>query len=414
MPSTIQISPDGKLDLPEDIKKQLGFSVKGLVRIDVNANEVTISRSINHLNQVYIEPTNACNLTCSTCMRNVWDEPLGFLSKETFERILEGLRAFSPIPKVFFGGFGEPLFHPQIQEMVAAAKQLGAEVELITNGILLDDEVSDWMLNLGLDRVWVSIDGASPESYADVRLGDALPIVLENILGLMGKRIRRELVTPALGIAFVAMKRNIADLPGVIALGKKLGADYFSISNVLPHTPELRDEVLYRNSLFFADTPAATYNSTIDLPRMDFSPEISSILVETLKGLGKIAISGKQLTMGDDSCPFLRKGSMSIRWDGEASPCLPLMHTHTSYIEEIVRTTHAWSVGNINDLTLAELWNQPSYRDLRKRLNAFDFPPCTICTTSCHMIKDNLTDCWNSPHPTCGGCLWAKGLIQCP
>lgn len=363
MPSTIQISPDGKLDLPEDIKKQLGFSVKGLVRIDVNANEVTISRSINHLNQVYIEPTNACNLTCSTCMRNVWDEPLGFLSKETFERILEGLRAFSPIPKVFFGGFGEPLFHPQIQEMVAAAKQLGAEVELITNGILLDDEVSDWMLNLGLDRVWVSIDGASPESYADVRLGDALPIVLENILGLMGKRIRRELVTPALGIAFVAMKRNIADLPGVIALGKKLGADYFSISNVLPHTPELRDEVLYRNSLFFADTPAATYNSTIDLPRMDFSPEISSILVETLKGSGKIAISGKQLTMGDDSCPFLRKGSMSIRWDGEASPCLPLMHTHTSYIEEIVRTTHAWSVGNINDLTLAELWNQPSYRD---------------------------------------------------
>ncbi|MBP7032537.1 MAG: radical SAM protein, partial [Anaerolineaceae bacterium] len=218
MPSTIQISPDGKLDLPEDIKKQLGFSVKGLVRIDVNANEVTISRSINHLNQVYIEPTNACNLTCSTCMRNVWDEPLGFLSKETFERILEGLRAFSPIPKVFFGGFGEPLFHPQIQEMVAAAKQLGAEVELITNGILLDDKVSDWMLNLGLDRVWVSIDGASPESYADVRLGDALPIVLENILGLMGKRIRRELVTPALGIAFVAMKRNIADLPGVIAL----------------------------------------------------------------------------------------------------------------------------------------------------------------------------------------------------
>ena len=414
MPSVIKIDEDGRINLPEDLTKSLGLNPGNLARLESSTSDVTISRSMNHLNQVYLEPTNACNLTCSTCMRNVWDEPLGFMSDQTFKRVAEGLRAITPVPKVFFGGVGEPLFHPQIQSMVSAVKQLGAEVELITNGLLLDEQTAEWIVNLGVDRIWVSIDGASPESYADVRLGDALQLVLENVLGLMRKRIRRELVSPALGVAFVAMKRNIADLPNVIALGRKLGADYFSISNVLPHTPALRDEVLYRDSLFYAGTPSNTYNNTIDLPRMDFSQETSAILAEILNGSGKIAVSGKQLNLGDDTCPFVRKGSISIRWDGEASPCLPLMHTHTSYIEEIIRTTHAWSVGNINDQTLTGLWNQAAYRDLRQRLTAFDFPPCTICTTSCHMVKENLTDCWDSPRPTCGGCLWAKGLIQCP
>ena len=42
---------------------------------------------------------------------------------------------------------------------------------------------------------------------------------------------------PRLGIAFVAMKRNIADLPEVIRLGQRLGADRYSVSNVLAHTP---------------------------------------------------------------------------------------------------------------------------------------------------------------------------------
>jgi len=414
VPSTLQIDEDGKLNLPEDLKKRLGLDAGGLARLESSPDEVTVSRSINHLNKVYIEPTNACNLTCSTCMRNVWDEPLGFLSKKTFERVLEGLRAFNPIPKVFFGGFGEPLFHPRIQEMAAAVKQLGAEVELITNGILLDDKVSDWMVDLGVNRIWVSIDGASPESYADIRLGDELPLVLENLSRLMKKRAGRERAFPHLGIAFVAMKRNIADLPKIIALGKKLGVDSFSVSNVLPHTPQLRDEVLYRESLFYADTPSSSYNCTIDLPRMDMSERVSSILSEAVKATGKVAISGRNLTLGDDTCPFSRKGSMSIRWDGEVSPCLPLMHTHTSFIEEIECTTYAWSVGNINRMSLSQLWNRETYVNFRKKLFAFDFPPCSICTTACHMLKDNLTDCWDSPHPACGSCLWAKGLIQCP
>ena len=62
-----------------------------------------------------------------------------------------------------------------------------------------------------------------------------------DLLRLKELCIERGSAVPRLGIAFVAMKRNIADLPAVIRLGQKLGADRFSVSNVLAHTPEMRE-----------------------------------------------------------------------------------------------------------------------------------------------------------------------------
>ncbi len=95
-----------------------------------------------HLSKVYIEPTNRCNLECRTCIRNVWDEPLGQMSSELFSRIIWDLKVFSPPPTIFFGGFGEPLAHPAIPEMLAQAKTLGGSVELITNGTLFTNDIS--------------------------------------------------------------------------------------------------------------------------------------------------------------------------------------------------------------------------------------------------------------------------------
>jgi hypothetical protein len=142
---------------------------------------------------VYVEPTNICNLDCRICMRNVWDEPPGLMASETFARIMHGIGELTPTPSVFFGGFGEPLAHPHILEMIAAAKSSGAVVELITNAILLREPVAQRLVELGLDRLWVSIDGATPASYADVRLGDALPQVIDNLTRLKERRrpIRR-------------------------------------------------------------------------------------------------------------------------------------------------------------------------------------------------------------------------------
>jgi hypothetical protein len=121
------------------------------------------------------------------------------------------------------------------------------------------------------------------------------------------------------------MKRNIADLPKIIALGKNLGRQLFRQQCPSSHAATA-DEVLYRESLFYADTPSSSYNCTIDLPRMDMSERVSSILSEAVKATGKSPFR-QEPDAWDDTCPFSRKGSMSIRWDGEVT--LPAFNAHT-------------------------------------------------------------------------------------
>ena len=136
-----EVDENGNLILPEEVRERYGLCPGTMVRMEMGENEVSILHPRKDLARVYIEPTNRCNLEGRTCIRNVWEEPLGVMTWDIYERILDGIRAFTPMPTLFLGGFGEPLVHPRIIEMVRQAKQRGVWVELITNGILLSAAV---------------------------------------------------------------------------------------------------------------------------------------------------------------------------------------------------------------------------------------------------------------------------------
>ncbi len=346
-------------------------------------------------------------------MRNVWDENPGYMDLGNFSKIILDLNQFDPKPMVFFGGYGEPLSHPNILDMIEITKNQGFTVELITNGTLLNPAVAAKLVSLYVDRIWVSLDGSTRESYADVRLGDELPQVIANLEELLRLRTISLPELPKLGIAFVAMKRNIADLPAVIQLGKRLGADIFSISNVLAYTKELQQEVLYQKSLYFMDDTPPQWIPKIQLPRMDLNDYTQIPLLKVLKGRNNFGLARKDISTESNFCPFIESNSTSIRWDGSVSPCLALLHSHESYLDDTIRKSYSFSVGNIKEKSLNEIWKDQPYKELRDLLRSFDFSPCTYCN-SCEMAEANLEDCFGNVQPACGGCLWAQGFIQCP
>jgi len=166
-----QVDEHGNIILPPRLARDLGISPGDEIRVEPNGHGLCLRPSITALKRVYVEITNKCNLNCSTCMRNVWDVKYAGMTAETFNRILSSLEGLPQKPELFFGGYGEPLSHPRILEMVEQAKKAGYFVSLITNGILLTEQVTRRLIELRLDKLWVSMDGASPECYADVRLG---------------------------------------------------------------------------------------------------------------------------------------------------------------------------------------------------------------------------------------------------
>jgi MoaA/NifB/PqqE/SkfB family radical SAM enzyme len=410
----------GRLLLPPEFVRQFGMHPGKKVRISDFASGVQIRRPVTHLSKVYIEPTSRCNLDCVTCIRHSWDEPLGSMSPETFSRIIEGLRSFDPIPDIFFGGLGEPLSHPNILNMVKEAKALGSNVELITNGMLLNKDVSAELIALGLDKLWVSLDGATPQSYTDVRLGAALPEVIAHLQEFRRARWHKYMpeffdlnLKPQIGIVFVAMKRNIDDLPAVLSLANRLGSLHFLVTNVLPYTPEMQNEILYSRAVsdsIYASSPLLRF---LDFPKMDIGPATREAIYQAMRGDHALNIAGGSFGESNNRCPFIEKGALAIRWDGDVSPCLALMHDHKTYLCGYERAIKRYVVGNVSDRTIEQIWDKPEYLSLRSRLQEFNFSPCIHCG-GCELLESNQEDCIGSPVPTCGGCLWAQGIVQCP
>ncbi len=409
-----EVDENGRLILPPDVIESYGLQPGAKVRLDEGSNFVRMHRPVTQLTKVYIEPTVECNLDCITCFRNDWDQPLGRMSEETFDSILDGLKKLDPIPDVYFGGIGEPLFHPKTIEWVAQVKALGVKVELITNGTTLTERKAWELIDTGLDVLWVSIDGASPETYADVRLGAELPTILQNLRRFSKMRKPSHFPTPEIGIAFVAMERNIADLPEVIRMGKSLRAKHFSVSNLQPATSEMQSERLYHNTIrdiAYLDAPSLP---RLSLPKMDFIETTRNALFETFNSQLNISFAGNNWSGSNDTCGFVENGTMSIAWDGGISPCWPLMHTHTSYLHGKPRINKKHVIGNVKDRGLQDLWLDPEYITYREKLHNFSFAPCTFCG-GCDLSETNEEDCiGNDEFPVCGGCLWAQGIIQCP
>jgi MoaA/NifB/PqqE/SkfB family radical SAM enzyme len=166
---TATVDDEGRLVLPPEVARRFGLLPGSSAQVDREANSLRVRRPVGQLAKIYIEhiePTSLCNLRCRACIRRSWEGAPGNMTEETFAHFLAGLRTLDPLPEtVCFGGFGEPLAHPRILEMVAQVKAVGVpEVELTTNGCLLSREVSRALIEAGLDTLWVSLDGIRPES----------------------------------------------------------------------------------------------------------------------------------------------------------------------------------------------------------------------------------------------------------
>lgn len=408
-----RVDSEGRLVLPEEAVRRLGLAPGDQLPVSENEHSILLRRPASQLAKLYIEPTSQCNLTCRICLRNTWEDPPGRMDGATFERIIEGLRFFSPAPDIVFGGFGEPLLHPAIATMVARAKSIGSEVSLITNGTLLSKELSFGLAEAGLDVLWVSLDGSTEESYGGVRPGAVLDDVVSKVIHFRTACWNITQRLPHIGIVFVAMKRTIADLPEILRLGRKLLADRLLITNVLSYTEELCDEVLYNSVLSNVANVPSPWLPQLTLARIDLTETTREPLYRIAREWQGTHDATLTTSNANNYCPFIERGAAALCWDGNLSPCLPLLHSHTSYLNERKRSSRRYPVGNVNDQTLQELWLQPGYVAFRERVQSFQFSPCSFCG-GCDLSRANEEDCFGNSFPTCGGCLWAQGVIRCP
>lgn len=402
----VQVDDDGRITLPPEVGTRLGLTEGAEFLLEEMPHALTLRRAPTQPAKIYIEPTSRCNLSCRMCIRYSWEEQQGTMTEATFERLMDSLEALPQKPVIVFGGFGEPLFHPKIREMVTRAKAVTSRVELITNGILFTEDLALEFIRLGVDLVWFSLDRLHADAY-----NGANPT--QNIEKLNYLRSLQNARLPETGIVFVAARSNVNELPNLLRVASRYGISHYMVTNVLPYTAEMCEEMLYTRTLDAMESQPSMWSPSLQLPRMDWNEVTLMPLYKSLRARHNVRINGARLNPAEGKCPFIETGVLAVSWDGGVSPCLALMHSHVNYLYDRPRAVSRYVIGNVNDADLSEIWNDANHLAFRQRVHKFDFSPCTLCG-GCDMAEANQEDCFGNTFPTCGGCLWAWAVIQCP
>ncbi len=176
-----------------------------------------------------IEPTTSCNLRCPECPSGLrsFTRPTGHISIELYQHILEELAPQLLILILYFQG--EPFIHPQFFELIKQAADKKLYTISSTNGHFLSDEYARKTVESGLDRLIISLDGLSQETYSAYRKEGRLQEVLAGIRRLVKWKAKLRSHTPHLVLQFLVVKPNEHEIPQLKRLYRELGVDELQI-----------------------------------------------------------------------------------------------------------------------------------------------------------------------------------------
>lgn len=130
--------------------------------------------------KVTIEITNACNSDCIMCPRQSMTRPVKNMDFELYKKIIDdcgkaGVKIIQPF------NFGEPLMHNRLGEFIRYAKEhTKSRIQISTNAALLTNEKAVELLDSGLDRINIDIDGFTKDTFEKVRKNLDFDRVVEN------------------------------------------------------------------------------------------------------------------------------------------------------------------------------------------------------------------------------------------
>jgi radical SAM protein with 4Fe4S-binding SPASM domain len=278
---------------------------------------------------VQIEVTTKCNLRCKMCMKSMEEGALNSdMTLSLFDSIMGRLKY--PTQFVNLVGLGEPLLNPQIFSMIKHAKSRGLKVSLIDNFVLVDRDVSLSLIESGLDYLFVSIDSASKSTFEKFRTGASFDKVIENIKLFVATKNQAKTKRPLLIFKTTVSKDNISEIPQLIQLGEKLGADGFDFGKLISQ----EDTYVNDSSLSL---------SIEDLPK------------------SKLSIDLCEMSKTYDCTA--KKGCF-ITFDGKVLPC--------GHTEEILPRKR-WSELQFGDLTresIDKIWRSANHRQFRSELKS--------------------------------------------
>lgn len=286
---------------------------------------------------ISFEPTTSCNLRCPECPSGLrsFTRPTGMLQRSLFENVIDQLANHLGYLTFYFQG--EPYLHPQFMEMVQYASRKGIYTSTSTNAHFLRDEQARQTVASGLDRLIISIDGTTQDSYESYRVGGSLEKVIEGTRNMVRWKQELKSQSPHLVFQFLVVRQNEHQIPDVYRLAREIGVDQVVLKTAQIYDFENGSPLLPRDQRY------SRYKKNTS---------------------GKYEIKNELL----NHC-WKMWHSCVITWDGKVVPCCFDKDAH-------------FVLGDLNEQSFEEIWFGEKYNAFRKTLlqSRSEIEICKNCT----------------------------------
>ncbi len=289
---------------------------------------------------VSVEPTTACNLRCPECPSGLraFSRDTGNLKEDFFRRLTDELHR--DLFYLIFYFQGEPYINPNFLDMVRHAHQRRIFTITSTNGHFLNDENARRTVESGLDRLIISVDGTTQETYGQYRVGGKLEQVLQGARNVVRWKRLLKSRRPHVVFQFLVVKPNEHQIPEVFKLAKEIGIDEVKLK-----TAQVYD-YQHGNPLIPTQDRYARYRRGAD-----GTWEVKHALARQCWKLWHACV---------------------ITWDGLVVPCCFDKDAH-------------YRLGDLKKDDFRKVWHAPAYYDFRRAIlkGRDQIDICQNCTEGC-------------------------------
>ncbi|TVR77749.1 MAG: radical SAM protein [Chitinophagaceae bacterium] len=286
---------------------------------------------------IAIEPTTSCNLRCPECPSGLraFTRPTGMLQRDVFDKIIEESKSHAWYLTFYFQG--EPYLNPAFLDMVKQADKAGIYTATSTNAHFLNAENAKKTVESGLDRLIISIDGTSQDTYSSYRIGGKLDKVLQGTRNLIYWKKKLKSKKPYVIFQFLVVGPNEHQIEEVKKLGKENGVDEVKFKTAQIYNYQNGHPLIPANEKYsrYRKMPDGTYQLKNKL---------------------------------DNNCWKLWHACV-FTWDGRVIPCC--------FDKDASHT-----MGNITENNFQTIWKNENYKQFRAKLwkSRSEIDICKNCT----------------------------------
>ena len=295
---------------------------------------------------ISFEPTTSCNLRCPECPSGLraFTRPTGMLESNFFKETIDEIHR--ELLYLIFYFQGEPYLNPAFLDMVKYASDKGVYTATSSNAHYLNDTNARKTVESGLDRLIISIDGTTQETYKQYRVGGDLSKVLEGARNIVKWKKALKSKTPFVFFQFLVVKHNEHQIEEIRQMAKEIGVD-----EVRFKTAQVYDYANDPNNLIPTNQKYSRYYKDAS---GQFQPR------------NKLA----------NHCWKLWHANV-ITWDGLVVPCCfdkDAMH----------------QLGNLKNQSFKNIWHNNNYKQFRAELmkSRKNIDICTNCSEGVSVWQD--------------------------